>query len=82
MDDEPDELLSAHRAAHNSAVLTVITVLFGVIWLADGNGLPTWVVSGWFLLVIPLTLYLMFMYRRRYHALLALHDDEKHRRDR
>jgi len=70
MDDHSDELQSAHRSAHNSTVLTVITVLFGVVWLADSGELPAWLVSSWFLLVIPLNLYLMFMYRRRYRALL------------
>ena len=76
MVDEPEELHSAHRSAHNSTILTGITVLFGIVWLADGGQLPTWVVSAWFLLVIPLNFYLMFMYRRRYRELLARHDNE------
>jgi hypothetical protein len=75
MDDHPDELQSAHRSAHNSTVLTVITVLFGIVWLADSSQLPAWLVSGWFLLVIPLNLYLMFMYRRRYRVLLEQNDE-------
>ena len=76
MDDRTDELETAHRSAHNSTVLTVITVLFGIVWLADGGQLPSWLVSGWFLLVILLNLYLMFMFRRRYRHLLE-NDDEK-----
>jgi Ca2+/Na+ antiporter len=76
MDDRDDELQSAHRSAQNSTILTVITVLFGIVWLAEGGRLPTWLVSGWFLLVIPLTLYLMFMYRRRYRALLTHHEEK------
>ena len=76
MEDLDDELHSAHRSAQNSTILAVIAMLFGVVWLADGGQLPTWLVSGWFLLVIPLSLYLMFMSRRRYRELRSRHDEK------
>lgn len=76
-DDLPEALHDAHRASTNSAVLTVITILFGVVWLADLDRIPTWIVSIWFVFVIPLNLYLLFMYRHRYHALLEMHEGRK-----
>ena len=75
-DDEDDdaELRGAHRSSNNAAVLTVISVAFGLLWLADSQSLPPWMVSVWFLLVRPLNLYLLFIYRRRYRLLRELHD--------
>jgi hypothetical protein len=73
-EDLPEALHDAHRAASNSAVLLVITIAFGAVALSDLDRVPTWIVSIWFVLVIPLNLYLMFMYRRRYRHLLAMHD--------
>ena len=73
-EDLPEALHDAHRAASNSAVLLAITLAFGAVALADLDRIPTWIVSAWFVLVIPLNLYLMFMYRRRYRQLLAMHE--------
>jgi len=74
-EDLPEALHDAHRASNSSALLTVITIAFGVIWLTGLETIPTWLVSVWFVLVIPLNLYLMFMYRRRYRVLREMHDD-------
>ena len=73
-EDLPEALNDAHRASSNSAVLLAITIAFGAVALTDLSTVPTWLVSIWFVLVIPLNLYLMFMYRRRYRHLLAMHD--------
>jgi uncharacterized protein (DUF983 family) len=70
---DADELEDAHHASSNSAMITVLTVAFGVIWLSERENLPTWLISVWFIFVIPLSLFLMFMYRRRYRALRELH---------
>jgi len=75
-EDLPEALHDAHRASSNSAVLLAITIAFGAVALADLDRVPTWIVSGWFVVVIPLNLYLMFMYRRRYRHLLEMHDGE------
>ncbi|MCU1424442.1 MAG: hypothetical protein JWM51_733 [Microbacteriaceae bacterium] len=72
-DREADELQDAHHASSNSAMITVLTIAFGVIWLAERDSMPSWLISVWFVFVIPLSLFLMFMYRRRYRALLELH---------
>ena len=74
-EDLPEALHDAHRASTNSALLTVVTIAFGVVWLTGLETIPTWIVSVWFVVVIPLNLYLLFMYRKRYHALRELHDD-------
>ena len=74
-EDLPEALRDAHRASTNSALLTVVTIAFGVVWLTGLETIPTWIVSVWFVLVIPLNLYLLFMYRRRYHVLREMHDD-------
>jgi hypothetical protein len=81
MAEEPEELGDAHRASMNSAVLTAITLVFGVIWLIDRDELPSWLVSAWFIVVIPLNLYLMFMYRRRYRLLREAQDESLTHRD-
>jgi hypothetical protein len=73
-EDLPEALHDAHRAATNSALLTVVTVAFGLVAIAGLEEIPTWIVSVWFVIVIPLNLYLMFMNRRRYHALLEMRD--------
>ena len=78
-EDLPEALDDAHRAANNSVVLLAITIAFGVVALADLDRVPAWIVSVWFVLVIPLNLYLMFMYRRRYRHLLDMHDGESPR---
>jgi hypothetical protein len=71
-DDLDDALHDAHRASSNSVVLVAITVAFGVVAFAEPSRLPAWVISAWFIVVIPLTLLLMFVHRRRYrHALEA-----------
>jgi len=75
-EDLPEALNDAHRAASNSAVLLAITIAFGVVALADLDRVPAWIVSAWFVLVIPLNLYLLFMYRRRYRHLLEMHDGQ------
>jgi hypothetical protein len=69
-DDLDDALHDAHRASSNSAVLLAITIAFGVVAIADPDRIPAWVVSAWFALVIPLNLFLMFAFRRRYRHLL------------
>lgn len=74
-EDLPEALHDAHRASTNSALLTVVTIAFGVVWLAGLETIPTWLVSVWFVLVIPLNLYLLFMNRRRYRVLREMHDD-------
>lgn len=76
-EDLPERLRDAQRASTNSAVVTVITILFGVVWLADRDSIPTWIVSGWFIVVIPLNLYLLAMNRRRYRNLKDQHDGER-----
>jgi hypothetical protein len=76
-EDLPEALHDAQRASTNSAVLTVITILFGVVWLADLDRIPAWIVSVWFIFVIPLNLYLLFMYRRRYRTLREMHDGDQ-----
>lgn len=81
-DDLPEALDDAHRAASNSAVLLAVTLVFGAVALADLTRIPTWIVSAWFVVVVPLSLYLMFMYRRRYRQLLALHEQRSPRTDR
>ncbi|GAB3606033.1 hypothetical protein GCM10027413_14420 [Conyzicola nivalis] len=81
--DEPEDLdealHDAHRASSNSAVMLAISIAFGAVALADPGRIPVWLVSAWFVIVIPLTLYLMFMFRRRYRHLLdsgaARHND-------
>jgi hypothetical protein len=78
-EDLPEALSDAHRAAANSAVLLAITIAFGVVALADLDRVPAWLVSAWFVLVIPLNLYLLFMYRRRYRQLIEMHDGESPR---
>jgi len=75
-EDLPEALHDAHRSASNSAVLLAITIAFGAVALSDLDRVPTWIVSAWFVLVIPLNLYLMFMYRRRYRHLLEMHEGD------
>ncbi|GAB2448854.1 fatty acid desaturase [Conyzicola lurida] len=75
-EDLPEALSDAHRAATNSALLTVVTLAFGFIALSGLEQIPTWIVSVWFVLVIPLNLYLMFMNRRRYRTLREMHDHD------
>lgn len=81
MTEEPDDLRDAHRSSTNAATLTLITIVFGVVWLADRGAIPTWLISMWFVLIIPLNLFLMFMYRRRYHAMRLLYEDSTDSRD-
>jgi membrane protein YdbS with pleckstrin-like domain len=68
-DDHEQELHYALQASHNSMLLLAMTVAFGVLWIAEPDRLPSWVASLWFILVIPLSLYLVFVYRRRYRRL-------------
>ncbi|MCU1542907.1 MAG: hypothetical protein JWM50_772 [Microbacteriaceae bacterium] len=68
-DDREQELHDALQASHNSMLLFAMTVAFGVLWIAEPDRLPSWVASLWFILVIPLSLYLVFVYRRRYRRL-------------
>lgn len=72
-DDTPEALKDAHRASTNSVVLLAITIAFGIVALAELDRIATWIVSVWFVFVIPLNLYLTFMYRRRYRHLLEMH---------
>ncbi|WP_411698707.1 hypothetical protein [Conyzicola sp.] len=69
-EDREEALHDAHRSSTNSAVLLAITIAFAAVALADPDRIPSWIVSAWFVIVIPLNLYLLFMYRRRYHHLL------------
>jgi hypothetical protein len=78
-EDLPEALNDAHRAAANSAVLLAITIAFGAVALADLDRVPAWLVSAWFVIVIPLNLYLLFMYRRRYRHLVEMHDGQSPR---
>jgi membrane protein DedA with SNARE-associated domain len=68
MTPEPDELHDARRSSTNAAVLTLITIAFGVVWLVD-PGIPSWVASLWFIVVIPLNLFLLYSARKRYRLL-------------
>ena len=73
-EDLPEALHDAHRASTNSALLTALTIVFGIVWIAGLETIPTWLVSVWFVLVIPLNLYLLFVHRRRYRVLREMHD--------
>ena len=75
-EDLPEALHDAHRAASNSVVLLAITIAFGVVALTDLERVPTWIVSAWFVVVIPLNLLLMFVYRRRHRHLLAMYNNQ------
>jgi uncharacterized membrane protein YkgB len=68
-EEHEQQLHDAHRASHNAVVLMVITVAFGFIWLAELERIPTVVAALWFIVAVPLSLYLVYVYRRRYREL-------------
>lgn len=68
-EEHEQQLHDAHRASHNAVVLMVITVAFGFVWVAELDRIPTAVAAFWFIVAIPLSLYLVYVYRRRYREL-------------
>jgi preprotein translocase subunit SecG len=74
MTDDADELHDARRSSTNAAVLTAITIAFGFVWLADSENVPHWLASLWFVVVIPLNLFLLYSARKRYRLLRQAHE--------
>jgi uncharacterized membrane protein YkgB len=68
-EEHEQQLHDAHRASHNAVVLMVITIAFGFVWVAELDRIPTIVAAFWFIVAIPVSLYLVYVYRRRYREL-------------
>jgi Flp pilus assembly protein TadB len=68
-EEHEQQLHDAHRASHNAVVLMVITVAFGFVWVAELDRIPALVAGFWFIVAIPVSLYLVYVYRRRYREL-------------
>jgi Flp pilus assembly protein TadB len=68
-EDHQQEVDDALHSSRNAAVLCAIAVAFGVLWVTELDGIPTWFAALWFIVVIPLNLYLVYSSRRRYRRL-------------
>jgi uncharacterized membrane protein YkgB len=65
-EEHEQHLHDAHRASHNAMVLMVITIAFGFIWVAEADRIPATVAALWFIVAVPLSVSLVYVFRRRY----------------